>query len=323
MSDVLVLVETAATGIRKPSLELLTAARAIGDPVAVLCGAPADAVDTLVAELGEYGATAVYVAASDAFDSYLSVPKVDVLADLAARVQPLAVLLTSGPEGKDIAARLAVRLDSGLITDAISIDAPDGVVTCVQSVVSATWRARSQVVRGTAVVTMPPNATSAEASPATPKVEQVDVTLGEASRAAAVTGREPKGTTGRPDLAEAAVVVAGGRGVGSADGFSVLERLADALGGAVGATRAATDLEWVSHDLQIGQTGKTVAPSLYVAAGVSGAIQHRAGMQSSKTIIAINKDPKAPIFGIADFGVVGDLHQILPVLSDEIARKTT
>jgi electron transfer flavoprotein alpha subunit len=152
-------------------------------------------------------------------------------------------------------------------------------------------------------------------------VEPLEVAFSERARGAAVTSRAAKQGTGRPDLADASVVVAGGRGVGSEEGFEVIGRLADVLGGAVGATRAVSDLKWAPHELQIGQTGKTVAPTLYVAAGVSGAIQHRAGMQSSKTIVAVNKDPKAPIFQIADFGVVGDLHHVIPALIDEVSKR--
>lgn len=317
MSEVLVLAETTPAGVRKSTFELLTVARGLGEPAALLFGAD----DAAVAALGEYGASKVYVVPGSEAGEYLSLPKAEALVEVVKKASPVAVLITSGPEGKDIAARAAVRLDSGLITEAIDVKLDGGAVTATQAVVSGTWHATSQVTRGTAIVTMRPNAVTAEPAPATPTVETVDVAFSDAAKSTKVTGRTPKVSTGRPDLTDAAVVVAGGRGVGSEEGFGVVEALADALGGAVGATRAITDLHWVSHDLQVGQTGKTVAPSLYVAAGISGAIQHRAGMQSSKTIVAVNKDPKAPIFAIADYGLVGDLHKVLPALTDEIAKR--
>ncbi|MFN8193920.1 MAG: electron transfer flavoprotein subunit alpha/FixB family protein [Nocardioidaceae bacterium] len=321
MSEVLVLVDKAPQvdgGVRKASLELLTLARRIGEPSAVVFGGADDAV---VATLGSYGAAKVYAVAGDDADQFLSLPKAEALVDIAQRVSPAAVLVTSGPEGKDVAARVAVRLDAGIITDATDLVAGDGGVTAKQSVFSGTWVATSQVTRGAAVVTVRPNSLTPETSPATPTVETVEVALSDAARGARVTERSPRQSSGRPALTDAAVVVTGGRGVGSPEGFEVIGRVADALSGAVGATRAVTDLDWADHDLQVGQTGKTVAPNLYLAAGVSGAIQHRAGMQSSKTVVAVNKDAKAPIFEVSDFGVVGDLHAVLPALLDEISRR--
>ncbi len=283
-----------------------------------MCG---EATDDVVATLGEYGATTVYTVSAPEIEQFLSLPKAEASIAVARRSQPAAILVTSGPEGKDVAARVAVRLDSGLVTDAVDVTSEGGTLVTTQSVVAGSFHVRSQVVRGTPVITVRPNATTAQPAPAQPRVEPVTVEFSDRARGAVVTSRTPKVTSARPDLADAAVIVAGGRGVGSEAGLGVIEALADALGGAVGVTRAVSDLHWASHDLQIGQTGKTVAPSLYVAAGVSGAIQHRAGMQSSKTIVAVNKDPKAPIFAIADFGVVGDLHTVLPALVDEVGKR--
>jgi electron transfer flavoprotein alpha subunit len=271
--------------------------------------------------LGEHGATRVYVAADPAIEEHLVAPKVDALVAAVRRAEPAAVLVTSGPEGTEVAARAAVRLDSGIITGAVDVTPGDGGPLVTQSVFSGTWTAQSQVVRGTPVISVRPNAVAPEVAPAKGVVETLDVEVGEASRGARVTRRAPKDHTGRPDLADAAIVVAGGRGMGSAEAFAVLEQLADALGAAVAASRAATDLGWYGHDFQVGQTGKTVAPQLYLAGGISGAIQHRAGMQGSRTIVAINKDPKAPIFGIADFGVVGDVHSVLPALVSEVEKR--
>ncbi len=318
MSEVLVLAEITSAGVRKPTLELLTAARALGEPAAVVFGEASDAV---VAQLGEYGATKVYAVSAPEVGEYLSLPKAEAVVQLAQTANPVAIMLTSGPEGKDIAARVAVRLNSGILPDAVAVANEGGTVVGTQSVFAGRWLARSQVVRGPAVVTMRPNATSAEAAPAAAAVESVSVAVSEAAKGAKVTSREPKVSTGRPELTDAAVVVAGGRGVGSQEGFAVIEATADALGAAVGASRTVTDQHWAPHELQVGQTGKTVAPSLYLAAGISGAIQHRAGMQSSKTIVVVNKDAKAPLFALADFGVVGDLHTVLPALIDEVGKR--
>ena len=323
MSDVLVLAERSGSGsgLRKATAELLTLAGRLGTAKAVLFG-PAD--DKVVAELGRFGAAVVYsVDGSLDPDGYLAVAKAEALAQLAGAGGVSAVLITSGPEGKDVAGRLAVALDSGVVTDAVDVVAgPDGP-QATQTVVAGQWLATSTVTRGTPVITVRPNAVTPQPAEgaAAPAVESLSVPFSDLARAVQVVSRTAKKSTGRPELLDAPVVVAGGRGVGSAEAFGVLERLADVMGAAVGASRAATDLDWYPHEMQIGQTGKTVAPQLYLAAGVSGAIQHRAGMQGSKSIVAVNKDPKAPIFAIADLGVVGDLHTVLPALADEIARR--
>jgi electron transfer flavoprotein alpha subunit len=320
VSEVLVLAETTAAGVRKPTLELLTAARALGEPAAVVFGEASDPSSRSSANTAPPRCMpSAHLRCSD----YLSLPKAEAVVQIASRrANPVAILVTSGPEGKDVAARVAVRLNSGIVP---TPPRPSGrrwhrrrpPRPCSPAV----GRPRSQVVRGPAVITMRPNATSAEAAPASASVENVDVAVSEAAKGAKVTSRDPKVSTGRPELTDAAVVVAGGRGVGSQEGFAVIEQTADALGAAVGASRTVTDQHWAPHELQVGQTGKTVAPSLYLAAGISGAIQHRAGMQSSKTIVVVNKDAKAPLFQMADFGVVGDLHAVLPALIDEVAKR--
>jgi electron transfer flavoprotein alpha subunit len=318
VAEVLVLVERAGDSVRKTTLELLTIARRLGEPAAVLRGS-ADA--EVVEILGRHGAATVYSADSPEFDDYLIAPSVELLAGLAGRTTPAAVLVTAGPDGTEIGARLAVCLGSGIITNATDVQAgPDGPIA-TQSVFAGSWQVQSQVSRGIPVIAVRPNSAPVEQAPTHPAVEKLTVTFSDAARAARVTSRIPKADTGRPDLTDAAVVVAGGRGVGSAEAFSLIEEVADTFGAAVAATRAVTDLSWYPHEFQVGQTGKTVAPRLYLASGVSGAIQHRAGMQGSQTIVAINKDPKAPIFSIADFGVVGDLHTVLPALVDEIKKR--
>jgi electron transfer flavoprotein alpha subunit len=318
VSEVLVLVERSDGTVRKATLELLTLARRLGEPAALVCG-PSD--DATVKVLGEHGAAKVYAVDDPAFDEFLVAPKAEALAAVARRVSPAAVLVTASREGTEVAARAAVRLDSGIITQAVDVIPGEGGPVVTQSVFSGTWTTRSQVVRGTPIITVRPNALPPEVAPVEPAVEPVTVELTPAARGARIAQRSAKTDTGRPDLTDASVVVAGGRGMGSAEAFGVLEELADSLGGAVAASRAATDLGWYGHDFQIGQTGKTVAPQLYLASGISGAIQHRAGMQGSRTIVAINKDPKAPIFAIADLGVVGDAHTVLPALLAEVRRR--
>lgn len=318
MAEVLVLAERRGAMPRKATLELLTLARRLGEPVALVCG-PAD--DAFIRVLGEHGASRVYVVDDPAVTDFLVVPKAEALVHAVRRSTPAAVLVTASREGTEVAARAAVRLDSGIITGATDVTPDAGGPLVTQSVFSGTWTTQSQVVRGTPIITVRPNSVAAEVSPVEPTVEPLTVAFSDGSRGARVTEGPPMSSSGRPDLTDAAIVVSGGRGMGSAEAFGLLERLADALGGAVAASRAATDLGWYGHDFQVGQTGKTVTPQLYLASGISGAIQHRAGMQGSRTIIAVNKDAAAPIFDIADFGVVGDAHVVLPALIDEIGRR--
>ena len=318
MAEVLVVVEgSAAGGVKKVTLELLTLARDLGEPAAVVLGAPGTAA-ALADRLGEYGAAKVYAAESDDIDGHLVAPKATVLADLVRRSQPAAVLLPSTQEGKEIAGRLAVKLDNGLLTDAVSLDA-DGVAT--QVVFAGSTIVKSKVTRGLPIVTIRPNSVTPAPSPATPAVETLTVELDDTAKLARVVDRVVEARGARPELTEASIVVSGGRGVGSADNFKLVEELADQLGAAVGASRAATDSGFYPHQFQVGQTGKTVSPQLYVALGISGAIQHRAGMQTSKTIVAVNKDAEAPIFELADFGVVGDLFKIVPQAIEEIRKR--
>ncbi|MFH9353739.1 electron transfer flavoprotein subunit alpha/FixB family protein [Kitasatospora sp. NPDC017646] len=319
MAEILVLVDHAEGAVRKPALELLTLARRIGEPSAVVLGAGAAAAD-IAAKAAEFGAAKVYVADGAEFADQLVVPKVDALAQIAKANDVAAVLVTSSGEGKEVAARVALRLGSGIITDAVDLEAGDGGPVATQSVFAASFQVKSKVTKGVPVITVKPNAVAPEAAAAAGAVENVSVEF--TGNAAKVTSRTPRVSTGRPELTEAAIVVSGGRGVGAAEGFGVVEELADALGAAVGASRAAVDAGWYPHSNQVGQTGKQVSPQLYIAAGISGAIQHRAGMQTSKTIVAVNKDAEAPIFELVDYGVVGDLFQVLPQLTTEVkARK--
>jgi electron transfer flavoprotein alpha subunit len=317
MAEVLVLAEHAEGALKKVSSELITAARVLGEPAAVVVGKPGTAAP-LVDGLKAAGAAKIYVAESDTAESYLITPAVDVLAALAESASPAAVLLAASADGKEIAGRLAARIGSGLLVDVVDVQAGS---KAVHSIFGGAFTVEAQANGDTPVITVRAGAIDAE--PADGAGEQVTVEVPEAAEnAAKVTAREPAVAGDRPELTEATIVVSGGRGVGSAENFSVVEELADSLGAAVGASRAAVDSGYYPGQFQVGQTGKTVSPQLYIALGISGAIQHRAGMQTSKTIIAVNKDEEAPIFEIADYGVVGDLFKVAPQLTEAVkARK--
>jgi len=316
MAEVLVLVDSADGTVKKATLELLTAARGLGEPSAVVVGAPGTAAPLRDA-LAEYGAAKIYVAESDDIAGYSVAPKAEALAAVAAQASPAAVLVSSSAENKEIAARLAYKLESGVLTDAIGVDA-DGAT---QSIFGGAITVQSKVAHGTPVITVRPNSVAPQAAPAAGEQVAVPVELSDSAKAAKLVDSVVEEKGSRPQLSDASVVVSGGRGIGNADNFAIIEKLADSLGAAVGASRAVVDAGWVPHTMQVGQTGVTVSPQLYIAVGISGAIQHRAGMQTSKTIVAINKDPEAPIFELADFGVVGDLFQVAPQLTEEISKR--
>ena len=315
MAEVLVLVEHAEGALKKVSTELITAARALGEPAAVVTG-PAGTADKLQDALAAAGAAKVYAAESDDIDGYLVTPKVDVLASLVESASPAAVITAASVEGPEVSGRLAARIGSGLLCDVIDVKS-DG--SAVHSIFGGAYTVDAKANGEVPVVSVRPGAV--EAQPQAGAAERVDVEVpAQEENAVKVTARNPIVGGDRPELTEASIVVSGGRGVGSADKFTVVEELADSLGAAVGASRAAVDSGYYPGQFQVGQTGKTVSPQLYVALGISGAIQHRAGMQTSKTIVAVNKDEEAPIFEIADYGVVGDLFNVAPQLTEEIKK---
>jgi electron transfer flavoprotein alpha subunit len=313
MAEVLILVDHLDGQVKKSTYELLAAARPLGKPSAVVV-APAGVAAQLTDALKQHGAEKIYLAETDRTD-FLT-PEVDVLAALVESVSPAAVLIAVSADGQEIAGRLAVRTGSGLLSEVVEI----GPESVTHSAFGGAYRVEAVANTPHPVITVRPGAAEVESSPGQ-GVEQAVEVPPPARRAATVTSREPVTAGGRPELTEASVVVSGGRGVGSAEQFAVVEELADVLGAAVGASRAAVDAGYYPPQFQVGQTGKTVSPQLYVALGISGAIQHRAGMQTSKTVVAVNKDPEAPIFEIADFGVVGDLFAVTPQLKDEITNR--
>jgi electron transfer flavoprotein alpha subunit len=310
MPRVLVLVEHEEGAAKKVTYEMLTKARDLGEPVAVFVG---EGLETAREGLARHGATAVYAAGGD---NRLSGPLTGALAAAADRAEPAAVLVAATPLGKDAGARLAARRGWGMLADIVDLD---GDLVATQNVFGGATTVRARVRTGTPVLAVKPNSFPVQEAPAEPEV--VDLDLAEGQDATRVTDHVVQEQGGRPDVAEAEIVVSGGRGLQDPSNFALVEALADTLGAAVGASRAAVDAGWYPHQHQVGQTGKTVSPQLYVAVGISGAIQHRAGMQTSKTIVAVNKDADAPIFAISDFGVVGDLFKVVPRLTDEVAKR--
>jgi electron transfer flavoprotein alpha subunit len=315
MAEILVLAEHDGQTVKKVTTELLKLARGFGEPAVVWTGPGAEGAQ---ARLAEFGAAKVYVADSAEYDDYLVAPKAELLAHLVAGKSPAAVLVAATSEGREVAGRLAVKTGSGVLTDVTGLS--EGLVG-EQSIFGGGITVQSRVRTGTQIIAVRPNAVSPEPTAGAAALEPVSVPVSDAAKAARVTGRVVAERGERPELTEASIVVSGGRGLGAGEHFALIEQLADSLGAAVGASRAATDAGWYPHQFQVGQTGKTVSPQLYMAIGISGAIQHRAGMQTSKTIMVVNKDPEAPIFELADFGVVGDLFKVVPQLIDEIGKR--
>lgn len=311
MAYALVLADRLDGAVTKTTLEMLTIARAHGTPVVVLTGPGAD---DDVARLAEYGAAVVVLDPTPEVEPV--VRDVDLLEHAAGQYSPSLVLAASTAAGKETAARLAVRLNTGVVTDAVAVNGDLGVVQPIfGGAVTVTT-----AVKGIAIATIRPSSVAATPAPATAEVVAPSLPSS-ARRTAAITTSVAGQRSSRPDLAAADVVVSGGRGLGAAESFALVEELADALGAAVGASRAATDAGWYPHRFQVGQTGVTVSPQVYIALGISGAIQHRAGMQTSKAVIVVNKDREAPLFALADIGIVGDVATVIPALLAEIRRR--
>jgi electron transfer flavoprotein alpha subunit len=315
MSTVLILADFSGDHATKTTAELATAAARIGSVSAVVL-APAGKGAALAATVNQGPISTVIVIESNDFASHGVAAVADALASVVKDKAPAALLIASHAFGKEVAARVAVLTESGIITDAVDVAAD---ATATQLVFGGSTTVHSQVSQGTPIITVRPNSIEADLSAASPAIENGSAAISDVAKKATIASSQPPVKGGRPELTEANIVVSGGRGT---DGnFSAVEAFADLLGAAVGASRAATDAGWYPHSHQVGQTGKTVSPQLYVACGISGAIQHRAGMQTSKTIVVVNKDPEAPLFDIADFGVIGDLFNVLPQATAAVAAK--
>ncbi|EMR00246.1 electron transfer flavoprotein subunit alpha/FixB family protein [Paeniglutamicibacter gangotriensis] len=313
-NPILVLVDVSLSGeLRSGAAELIGAATSVGTAVA-LALAPSGNSERLGTELAALGASQVLIAETEELSSSVVVPTVDALSAAAAIVKPEAVLASNSIRGRDATARFAARSGSALAVDAVGITRDEEGVIAHHSVYGGAYLVDSAASTGPLVITLRQGSSDLRAEALQPNIQLLQVDPSGTPDATITSYRETVAASSRPELRGADIVVSGGRGLGSGENFTLVEGLADALGGAIGASRAAVDAGYVPPAMQVGQTGVTVAPQLYIALGISGAIQHRAGMQTSKTIIAINKDPDAPIFEIADFGVVGDIFTVVPQL---------
>lgn len=316
MSTVLVYIEFASGKIKSGSLELLTAARAHGEVTALALGTGASA---LLDECKKYGVKTLFVNEDAVFTHYNPMAQTDLVAQLVDSKKPTRVLSSGSALTRDLMPRVAARLSLPYAADCVELDLASPALTSRKPYYSGKVSASIQMATGsTQVLVMRPN--QLKASETTPTDTKLETAPYQAKDLLLTVKEVVRGASAKLDLSEANIIVSGGRGMKGPEHFSLLNEMADVLGATVGASRAVVDAGWVSHSMQVGQTGKTVAPTLYIACGISGAIQHLAGMSSSKVIVAINKDPEAPIFKKATYGIVGDVFEVLPLLTAEFRK---
>ena len=322
--SVLVFAEQRAGVLRQVSLETVAAGRELANSLsaelhAIIIGPPAVASEADA--LAKHGADRVLIAASDLFSDYAPEGYTDVLTSVIEKSAPKVVLFPASARGKDLAPRVAARLKVGLATEVTEVIVEDGRVVASRPTYAGKILSKVRFKSEPAMLSVRPRAYQATENPRDAQVEEIAVDI-DPNRLRTKVRALAEEKKGRPDVAEAEFIVSGGRGMQGPENWSMLEDLADALGSgtALGASRAVVDAGWRPHSEQVGQTGKVVAPPLYFAIGISGAIQHQAGMRTAKCIVAVNKDPEAPIFKIADYGIVGDLFEIVPRLTEEIRK---
>ncbi len=307
--------------LKKSAFEVTQAAKNMADKLGaeLVTLAIGDNIEPLLQELGGYGARRVLAAEDARLRLYSTTAYAKVVAEVVRREGADVVFLPASQMGKDLAPRVAAKLDAGIAADCTALRVENGEIIATRPVYAGKAYVDMKVSSPTKIFTLRPNVfTAVMLNGAAVAVEKVSIDLQDADFACKVTA--VKIAEGRPDVTEAGIIVSGGRGMKGPEHFHLIEKLADVLGGGVGASRAVVDAGWRPHDEQVGQTGKTVSPTLYIACGISGAVQHLAGMSSSKYIVAINKDKDAPIFQIADYGIVGDVFEILPALTEELKK---